>query len=73
MRMRGSSNPFPPLLSIFQEPSTITEVMEEIFEVNVNGDIEDMDLGDFTQDTSSKEESNSAPNSPQKKNPTPKP
>ena len=26
--------------------------MEEIFEVNTNKDIEDMDLCDFTQDTS---------------------
>ena len=36
----------------FQEPSTITEVMEEIFEVDVNEDTEDMDLRDFTKDTS---------------------
>ena len=38
-----------PLFSIFQEPSTITEVIEEIFEVNINEDIEDMDLFDLTQ------------------------
>ena len=41
-----------PLFSLLQEPSTITEVIEEIFEVNTNKDIDDIDLCDFTQDTS---------------------
>ena len=40
-----------PLFSFFQESSTITKVMEEIFKVNPNEDIGDMDLWDFTQDT----------------------
>ena len=40
-----------PLFSLFQKLSTITEVMEEIFEVNIKEDIEDMDLCDFTQNT----------------------
>ena len=52
MRMQCYSNPFPPLFSIFQEPSTITEVMEEIFEVNANRDSEDRSLCNFTRDTS---------------------
>ena len=42
-----------PLFSLFQEPSTITKVMEGFFGVKANKDIEDMDLCDFTQDTSS--------------------
>ena len=41
-----------PLFSLFQEPSTITKAIDEIFEVNADEDIEDMDLCDFTQDTS---------------------
>ena len=40
-----------PLFSFFQESFTITKVMEEIFKVNANEDIGDMDLWDFTQDT----------------------
>ena len=48
--MRGQSKSFPCFHS--QELSTITEVMEEIFKVNVKEDVEDMDLCDFTQDTS---------------------
>ena len=39
--------------SLFQEPSTITKILDEIFKVNANEDIEDMDLCYFTQDTSS--------------------
>ena len=49
---RGVS-PALPLFSLFQEAFTITEVMKEIFEVNVNEHIESMDLFEFTQDTSS--------------------
>ena len=41
-----------PLFSLFQEPSKIRKVMEEIFEVNANEDIDDMNLCNFTQDTS---------------------
>ena len=41
-----------PLFSLFQEPSTLTKIIEEIFDVNANEDIEDMDICDFTQDTS---------------------
>ena len=41
-----------PVFSLFQEPCTITQVMEEIFKVKANEDIEYMDLCDFTQDTS---------------------
>ena len=41
-----------PLFSLFQEPSTLTKIIEEIFNVNANEDIEDMDICDFTQDTS---------------------
>ena len=48
----GLVQPLPALFLIFQEPSTITEVMEEIFEVNSKGNIEDMDLSGFTKDTS---------------------
>ena len=39
------------LFSLFQEPSTITKVIEEIFEVNANEDIKDMYICDFTEDT----------------------
>ena len=39
------------MFSLFQEAFTITEVMKEIFEVNVNEHIESMDLFEFTQDT----------------------
>ena len=48
----GSVQPLP-LFSLFQEPSTITKVMEEFYGVKANKDIEDMGLCDFTQDTSS--------------------
>ena len=41
-----------PLFSNFWKPSPIKEVMEETYEVNANAGIEDMDLCDFTQDTS---------------------
>ena len=51
IQMRGQSNPFTPLFSIFQEPSIITEVMKKIFKVNTNKDIEDVGLCDFTKDT----------------------
>ena len=40
-----------PLFSLFQEHSTITkvtEVIEEIFKVNTNENIEDMNICDFT-------------------------
>ena len=40
------------LFSLFQKPSTITKVIIEIFEVNANEDIEDIDICYFTQDTS---------------------
>ena len=39
------------LFSLFQEPCTITKVIEEIFEVNANEDIKDMYICDFTEDT----------------------
>ena len=39
------------LFSLFQEPSTITKVIEEIIKLNANEDIEDMDICYFTQDT----------------------
>ena len=39
------------LFSLFQEPSTITKVIEEIFEVNANEDIKDMYICGFTEDT----------------------
>ena len=43
-----------PLFSQFQESSAITKAIEEIFEINANAnkDINNMDLSDFTQDTS---------------------
>ena len=52
MRMQSYSIPFPPLFSIFQQPSNITDVMVEIFEVNANRDSEDRSLCNFTRDTS---------------------
>ena len=33
---------------LFYEPSIITKVLEEIFEVNANEDMEDMDICYFT-------------------------
>ena len=36
------------IILLFQEPSTITKVIEKTFEVNPNEDMEDMDLCDFT-------------------------
>ena len=39
------------LFSLFQEPCTITKVIEEIFEVNANEDIKDMSICGFTEDT----------------------
>ena len=41
-----------PLFSLFQEPSAITRIMEETFEVNANEDIKGMDICDFTHNTS---------------------
>ena len=41
-----------PLFSLFQEPSIITNVIGEIYEVNAKEDIEDMDIYDFAQSTS---------------------
>ena len=38
----------PSLFLLFQELFTITKVMEQIFEVNANEDIEDMGIFDFT-------------------------
>ena len=40
------------LFSLFQEPSTMTKIIEEISEVDANEVIEDMDIYYFTQDTS---------------------
>ena len=39
-----------PLFLLLQEPSMITKLIEEIFEVNTNEDIDDMDLCDFIKD-----------------------
>ena len=42
-----------PLFLLFQEASTVTKIIEKIFEVSANEDIEEMDIYDLTQDTSS--------------------
>lgn len=45
MSMRGQSNPFP-FFTLSGTP-TISEVLEEVFEVNANEGIKDMDLCEF--------------------------
>ena len=39
------------LFSLFQEPSTITKAIKEIFKVNAKEDVKDMDICYSTQDT----------------------
>ena len=41
-----------PFFSPFQERSTITKAIEEIFEVNTNKDAKDIKICGFNQDTS---------------------